>query len=203
MTILNIDCIDYMKGLDDNAFDLAICDPPYGLKRFSKGGSFVNKYGEPGLWNNNKPDANYFSELFRVSRIQIIWGANNFDLPNSEYFIVWDKSMTGKHDFAECEMAWVGGDIKKPAKIIQIKAQSTGEKKIHPTQKPVELGFPALYAFTEKGDIILDCFGGSGSTLIAAEEYKRKAYVLELDPYYCSIIIQRWEDLTGKKAKKT
>ena len=72
----------------------------------------------------------------------------------------------------------------------------------HPTQKPVELTFPAIYALTEKGDIILDCFGGSGSTLIAAEEYKRRAYILELDPYYCGVIIQRWEDLTGKKAKK-
>ena len=72
----------------------------------------------------------------------------------------------------------------------------------HPTQKPVELVFPAIYALTEKGDIILDCFAGSGTTLIAAEEYERKAYVMELDPYYCSIIIQRWEDLTGKKAKK-
>ena len=72
----------------------------------------------------------------------------------------------------------------------------------HPTQKPVELVFPAIYALTKEGDIMLDCFAGSGTTLIAAEENKRKAYVLELDPYYCSIIIQRWEDLTGKKAKK-
>src|SRR5574344_2116113 len=87
-----MDCMEYMKTLPDKAFELAIVDPPYGLERFKHGGSVVNRYGnETRQWNNTKPTTEYFNELFRVSKNQIIWGANNFSLPPSEYFIIWDK----------------------------------------------------------------------------------------------------------------
>jgi site-specific DNA-methyltransferase (adenine-specific) len=93
INITNEDNMLLMARYPDNYFDLAIVDPPYGLERFKKGGSIINKYGSnKGLWNNTKPDQNYFDELFRVSKKQIIWGANNFTLPQSEYFIIWQKS---------------------------------------------------------------------------------------------------------------
>ena len=107
--LIHIDCMQYMAGLDDNAFDLAIVDPPYGIARFKNGGSRVNanfstaqdKNIGPISWDI-KPPKEYFEELFRVSVEQIIWGANNFTLPQSEYFCVWDKKQT-LDNFASAE----------------------------------------------------------------------------------------------------
>jgi site-specific DNA-methyltransferase (adenine-specific) len=92
LSLFHADCMEIMKQYPDKYFDLAIVDPPYGLERFKKGGSHVNKHGsENGQWNNEKPTTEYFEELFRVSKNQIIGGANNFELPTSEYFIIWQK----------------------------------------------------------------------------------------------------------------
>ena len=103
----NEDCMVGMKRYGDKHFDLAIVDPPYGLERFKHGGSVINRYGsETGVWNNVKPSGEYFGELRRVSKHQIIWGGNNFELPSSEYFIIWDKVNPPTFSFAMCEMAW-------------------------------------------------------------------------------------------------
>ncbi len=194
--LLHCDSMEYLKSCDDNAFELAIVDPPYGLKRLKTGGSFVNKYGSPGLWNSNKPNRDYFKELFRVSSSQIIWGANNFTLPESEYFLMWDKVMTGKHDFAECEQAWVGGDIKKPAKIFRLAAQSLREIKIHPTQKPVKLYSWILSNYAKEGDRILDTHLGSGSSAIAAHYGGFDFVGCELDEDYYNAAKIRFDNET-------
>ena len=81
--------MDYMATQADNAFDLAVVDPPYGIKRFKKGGSSINKYGPPGEWNNNKPNKEYFTELSRVSDKSIVFGGNYFDLPISGGWMIW------------------------------------------------------------------------------------------------------------------
>ena len=113
----NEDCLIGMARYPDKHFDLAIVDPPYGIERFKNGGSHLNKYGSSDrLWNNEKPSQQYFDELFRVSKYQIIWGGNNFALPMSEYFVVWQKSNALDFSFAMCEQAWT--NVKKPAKLF-------------------------------------------------------------------------------------
>jgi len=159
--------MEYMKTLSDKAFELAIVDPPYGIERFKRGGSVVNRYGDENRqWNNIKPASEYFEELFRVSKSQIIWGANNFSLPPSEYFIIWDKVNPFEFSFAMCEQAWT--NIKKPAKIFAYNSQSESASRIHPTQKPVALYEWLLTHYAKQGDRILDTHLGSGSSRIAA-----------------------------------
>ena len=138
MLITNEDNMELMARYEDNHFDLAIVDPPYGIERFKKGGSIINKYGsENRIWNNEKPTEQYFNELFRVSKKQIIWGSNNFNLPTSEYFIVWQKGNALDFSFAMVEQAWT--NVKKPAKLFKYLHVQNNEKRIHATQKPVSL----------------------------------------------------------------
>lgn len=178
-----MDCMEGMKHFPDNYFDLAIVDPPYGLKRFKHGGSVINKYGEADRqWNNTKPTSEYFAELFRVSKNQIIWGGNNFDLPTSEYFIIWDKVNPQNFSFAQCEMAWTS--CKVPAKIFVYNSQNESKQRIHPTQKPVALYEWILDRYAKEGDIILDTHVGSASSLIACHNRGFKYVGFELDKYY-------------------
>ena len=176
--------MELMARYPDNYFDLAIVDPPYGLERFKKGGSHVNKYGsENGQWNNEKPTKKYFKELFRVSKNQIIWGANNFELPTSEYFIIWQKSNAENFSFAMCEMAWT--NCKVPAKVYKKLHVSVDDKnKIHPTQKPKELYKWLLDKYAKQGDKILDTHLGSGSIAIACHDYGFELTACELDKEY-------------------
>ena len=143
MKITNEDNIELMARYEDNYFDLAIVDPPYGIKRFGDrvAGNRIDKGNKINEWDI-KPSDEYFKELFRVSKKQIIWGANNFNLPASEYFIIWDKKQT-VDNFASAEYAWTS--CKKPAQVFRYSIHKTmsdrkGEGgKIHPTQKPVKL----------------------------------------------------------------
>jgi site-specific DNA-methyltransferase (adenine-specific) len=184
ITVTNEDNMQLMARYPDNYFDLAIVDPPYGLERFKKGGSHVNKYGsENGQWNNEKPTKEYFKELFRVSKNQIIWGANNFELPTSEYFIIWQKSNAENFSFAMCEMAWT--NCKVPAKVYKKLHVSVDDKnKIHPTQKPKELYKWLLDKYAKQGDKILDTYLGSGSIAIACHDYGFELTACELDTEY-------------------
>jgi site-specific DNA-methyltransferase (adenine-specific) len=184
ITVTNEDNMQLMARYPDNYFDLAIVDPPYGLERFKKGGSHVNKYGsENGQWNNEKPTKKYFKELFRVSKNQIIWGANNFELPTSEYFIIWQKSNAEDFSFAMCEMAWT--NCKVPAKVYKKLHVSVNDKnKIHPTQKPAELYKWLLDKYAKQGDKILDTHLGSGSIAIACYDYGFELTACELDTEY-------------------
>ena len=186
----NMDCMEGMKKIPDNYFDLAIVDPPYGLERFKKGGSHVNKYGsETGKWNNEKPTAEYFDELFRVSKSQIIWGGNNFHLPTSEYFIIWQKGNAINFSFAMCEYAWT--NVKKPAKLFTHYHASDKDKRIHPTQKPVALYHWLLNNYAKEGDKILDTHVGSASSLIACHDLKFEYLGFELDEDYYNTATER------------
>ena len=165
--VYNMDCVAGMREYPDKYFDLAIVDPPYGIERFKKGGSHVNKYGtENQEWNNIKPTKEYFNELFRVSKYHIIWGANNFELPTSEYFIIWQKGNALEFSFAMVEQAWT--NVKKPAKLFKHLHVQNKDNRIHPTQKPVKLYEWLLMNYAKEGDKILDTHLGSGSSRIAA-----------------------------------
>ena len=193
----NMDCMEGMKQFPDKYFDLAIVDPPYGLKRFKRGGSVINKYGnEKGKWNNDKPSPEYFDELFRVSKNQIIWGGNNFSLPPSEYFIIWDKVNPENFSFAQCEMAWTS--CKVPAKIFVYNSQKESNERIHPTQKPVALYEWLLNRYAKPNDIILDTHVGSASSLIACRNTNHKYVGFELDETYYNIAKERLDAETAQ-----
>ncbi|MCP3671627.1 MAG: site-specific DNA-methyltransferase, partial [Gammaproteobacteria bacterium] len=165
--LLNCDCMEYMEGLEDNAFDLAIVDPPYGIgesggAQRTRGSKRTN--GVKKEWDNERPSLQYFQELQRVSMGQIIWGGNYFAdlLPASRCWLYWDKLMGG--DFSDGELAWTSFDkvLKKFTKC------NKSHGKIHPTQKPVKLYEWLLTNYAKEGDRILDTHLGSGSSAIAA-----------------------------------
>jgi len=182
--VTNEDCMELMARYPDNYFELAIVDPPYGLERFKNGGSVINKYGsENRIWNNEKPNEEYFKQLFRISKNQIIWGGNNFILPTSEYFIIWQKSNAQDFSFAMCEFAWT--NCKKPAKIYKkLHIQVLDKNKVHPTQKPIELYEWLLMNYAKDGYKILDTHLGSGSSRIAAYNLGFDFTACELDTEY-------------------
>ena len=139
---------------------------------------------------------------------QIVFGGNYFTdfLSPSRCWVVWDKENTG--NFADAELAWTSFD--KGVRLYHFmwnglaregSRKVEGVTRVHPTQKPVGMIADILNDFSEEKDIILDCFGGSGSTLIACEQTGRKCYMMELDPHYIDVIIKRWEDFTGLKAE--
>lgn len=201
--IFNIDCVEYMKGCDDNAFDLAIVDPPYGIiSRQLRGiGSRIDPTGKMNNWNGQKPDSDYFSELFRVSKEQIIWGANNFSLPETEYFCIWDKFQT-VDNFASAEYAWVSmNHWKKPAKVFRHPISGANPfGKIHPTQKPVKLYEWLLSNYAEPGQRIFDSHLGSGSNAIAAHYGCFDFVGCEIDTDYYNAAVMRFNDETRQEA---
>ena len=193
----NMDCMDGMKQFPDKYFELAIVDPPYGLERMSHGTAENNRTGyATGDWNNLKPTSEYFDELFRISKCQIVWGANNFTLPNTEYFIVWDKYQT-VDNFASAEYAWT--NIKNPAKVFrysihqEMATRKDDGGKIHPTQKPVKLYEWLLMNYAKQGDKILDTHVGSASSLIACHNLGFEYWGFELDEDYYKAASERLE----------
>jgi len=197
ITLLNIDCIQYMKGLKDNAFDLAICDPPYGLgkKLTSGGGSHIKFKNHKEIENwDVVPDRSYFDELLRVSKDQIIWGGNYFDLPPCRGFIIWDKQH-GVPNFSACEFAW--NSIDGVAKMFRYRQGGCfGENKIHPTQKPVKLYKFLLELFSSTDHRILDTHLGSGSSAIAAHYFGCEFVGCEIDKDYFDAAVKRFDDET-------
>jgi site-specific DNA-methyltransferase (adenine-specific) len=192
----NIDCMEYMKGLDDNAFELAIVDPPYGINvtKMNMGGRNTVKPDKNKSWDSAVPDEKYFNALFRVSKNQIIWGGNYFNLQPSQYFCIWDKgeTMYGR-DFAECEYAWVR---KGGTRIF--KRSPNQLTRIHPTQKPVKLYKWLLANYAKEGDKILDTHLGSGSSAIAAHYGGFDFVGCELDEDYFKAASERIERETSQ-----
>lgn len=194
----NMDCIEGMKQFPDNYFDLAIVDPVYG--GVTQGGYMQGKGGEYaakrrdyhlGLWNQEKTGSDYFKELLRVSKNQIVWGGNYFcsNLPESQGWIVWDKKHPEGVTFADCELAWTSFDVA--TRIFRFmwngmlqEDMKNKEYKIHPTQKPVRLYEWILQNYAKDGDIILDTHVGSGSSLIACHNTKHKYVGFEIDKIY-------------------
>jgi site-specific DNA-methyltransferase (adenine-specific) len=136
--LLNIDCMEYMATLPDKAFDLAVVDPPYGLgiSVVNSGGRFKRYHNKNGNWDLHIPNDEFFKELTRVSKNQIIWGGNYFGLPPNKCFIIWDKLQPEGISFAMAEYAWTSFD--KVAKICKQRTQGQ-EERFHPTQKPIYL----------------------------------------------------------------
>ena len=180
--------MELMSRYEDNHFDLAIVDPPYGIDvtKMNMGGRKRNESDKEKSWDTGVPDQEYFEELFRVSKNQIIWGGNYFELPCSQYFAIWDKAETmyGR-SFAECEYAWVrsGGTRiykKNPNQL----------DRIHPTQKHTSLYEFCLKNYAKEGDKILDTHGGSLSIALAVhnvnikDNMKLTLDVCELDKDY-------------------
>lgn len=212
--LLNIDCMVYMAGLPDKAFDLAIVDPPYGInapkmgelgivdprgKRSAKGrlnqgsGKLKNRALNTMNceWDDQPPPPEYFDELRRVSASQIIWGGNYFDLPPTRCVVCWDKEQPWQN-FSQWEMAWTSMD--KPAALFRMSncgMEAAG--KIHPTQKPIALYEWLLTKYAKPGQRILDTHLGSGSSAIAAHNLGFDFVGTELDADYYTGAVKRLE----------
>lgn len=175
--VQNRDCMEAMAEFPDKFFDLACIDPPYGLDlanmnmgvgKSKKCSKIENRKWKPKGWDKETPSAEYFAELFRVSKHQIIWGGNYFALPPCKNYVIWDKRIPEGLSFADCEMAWTSFD--KAPRIFGYSAYLDKVDRFHPTQKPV-----ALYDWTYKnylpnGGKVLDTHLGSGSNRIAAHK---------------------------------
>jgi len=195
MKITNECNMELMSRYEDNHFDLAIVDPPYGIGDKFKGGKNgkmnFNEVVEKG-WDNETPSKEYFTELKRVSKHQIIWGGNYFldNLGNTRCFICWDKKISQDFTLAMAELAWTSFD--KLAKIFRMSVPKIGGK-IHPTQKPVKLYEWLLMNYAKEGDKILDTHLGSGSIAIACHNLKYDLTACELDKEYYNSAMKRIE----------
>lgn len=208
----NIDCMVYMATLPDKAFDLAIVDPPYGIgengdRNKSRGKLAVAKdYKAFAGGDIEPPNKDYFIELQRVSKNQIIWGANHFASnilnPSSSCWIVWDK-VTGNSDFADCELAYTSFKSAVRQFTFQWAGMLQGdmknkENRIHPTQKPVKLYEWLLTNYAEKGQKILDTHLGSGSIAIACNNLGFDLVGCELDKDYYKSACDRINQATAQ-----
>lgn len=187
--VFNEDCMAVMARYPDKYFDLAVVDPPYGLgeRLTNGGGKRFKKHNrskkELVAFDNKTPDYEYFSELFRVSKNQIIWGANYFELPATRCVLIWDKVTFKEFTGSDFELAWTSFDFAAKAfRMSRIQALRNGT--IHPTQKPIEL-YDWLYKnYATEGMKILDTHLGSGSSRIAAHKAKLDFVGCELDKDY-------------------
>ena len=191
--LINGDCMEFMAGCDDNAYDLAIVDPPYGVGMSGGNVGYKgNNNFERKEWDNEIPSAEYFSELMRVSKTQIIWGGNYFPLPPSRCFIVWDKGAGFKgRTYAEGELAWCSLDAN--AKIFKYDPLCNGDYKgkINPCQKPISLYKWLLDNYATEGNKILDTFGGSMSSVIACIDMEYDVDCVERDSDYFKAACER------------
>ena len=190
--IHNKDCMEAMKEMSDNQFDLAIVDPPYGIGNWVQ--QTGNKRGKKVDWNDSKPNKQYFKELERVSKEQIIWGANYYNCFNNKGgAIIWDKGVKRETNFSVCEIA--SYSRLKRVDYIEIKWQNINrdEKTIHPCQKPVKLYEWLLMNYAKQGDKILDTHLGSGSIAIACHNLGYDLTGYELDKDYYESAIKRIE----------
>lgn len=192
--VFNMDCMEGMKQYPDKYFDLAIVDPPYGINmdggkiggnNCSKAKDYIQKD-----WDKEPPSAQYFNEVIRVSKNQIVWGANHFisNIPfNSSCWVVWDKDNSG--NFADCELAWTSFNTavrKFTWRWNGMLQQNMKDKeiRIHPTQKPIALYQWLLHNYAKEGDKILDSHLGSGSSRIACDKAGFDFVGFELDKDY-------------------
>ena len=181
--------MELMSRYPDNHFELAIVDPPYGIDINSSGR--LGHYGGKGkTWDSEVPSDEYFKELSRVSKNQIIWGGNYFDLPPTRCFLIWDKKQPEGVSFASCEYSWTSFD--KSAKTFYLRPQNADyDGRIHPTQKPVKLYEWLLMNYAKEGYKILDTHLGSGSIAIACHNLKYDLTACELDEEYYKAAMKR------------
>ena len=196
--------------MDGVKADMVFTDSPYGINivndKGKVGADNIAKCGNynPVIGDDTTETAKQAYDIYsQLCDKMILWGGNYFldFLPPSDGWLIWDKETTG--NFADGEMAWCS--FHTPVRIYHqlwngMIREGEHEKRVHPTQKPIRMLSEILQDFTNEGDIILDVFGGSGSTLIACEQTGRTCYMAELSPEYVDVIIARWEKLTGNKA---
>jgi site-specific DNA-methyltransferase (adenine-specific) len=191
ITITNEDNMELMARYPDNYFDLAIVDPPYGINAGKMTmGSGKHKFKKGKDWDSAIPNDEYFNELFRVSKNQIIWGGNYFPLPLNNNWVIWDK-LNPNLSFSEAELAW--SSINKNIRIFKRYSAMDDDdgKKQHPTQKPIQLYKYCLEKYAKQGDKILDTHLGSGSIAIACHDYGFDLTACELDKEYYDKAIER------------
>jgi len=214
LNITNEDNMSLMARYADNYFDLAIVDPPYGSTNIiggytsGKGGGITKqKKYHTELWNQIAPNKEYFTELLRVSKNTIIWGANHFieniPLSNSSCWIVWNK-INGDNTFADCELAWT--NFNTAVRLFEFKWQGmlqgdmkNKEVRIHPTQKPAALYKWILDKYAKQGDKILDTHLGSGSIALACYDYGFDLTACELDKEYFDKAMERIKNHTNQQ----
>lgn len=220
--VFNMDCTEGMKLWPDKWFDLAIVDPPYGinapkmnmghhpnrkdakggistanrLQRLNNGGGKLkNRILNRTLidWDNATPTAEYFEELFRVSKNQIIWGGNYFNLPPTRCFIVWDKIQPWEN-FSQAEFAWTSFD--NPAKVFKHSNRGGANEitKIHPTEKPIKLYDFCFKHFAKEGYKILDTHLGSGNSRISADKANLSFVGYETNKTYLESSIKNYNN---------
>ena len=199
--ISNEDNMELMSRYEDNHFDLAIVDPPYGidLGNMNMGSGNKPKHCNKKRrgfkaknWDIKPPSKEYFKELKRVSKNQIIWGGNYFNLGVCYGFCIWDKGSPEGMSFSDCEFAW--HSFKKVAKLFKYSTYLNKGKKIHPTQKPVKLYEWLLMNYAKEGDKILDTHLGSGSIALACHNLKYDLTACELDKDYYEAAMKRLKE---------
>ena len=205
-------CVD--KLMDGAKADVVFTDPPYGMNLNTNYSRLPNLFGKgkkfaPIKGDNQDFDAGFILNNFEYCKEIILFGADYYShsLPsNSGSWYVWDKRETEKFDAMmgnAFELAWSKSKHKREIARFNntlFSGEAEAKNKVHPTQKPTRM---ILWFFERlKGDLVVDLFLGSGSTLIACEKTNRKCYGMEIDPHYCSVIIKRWQDFTGKEARR-
>jgi len=192
------DCLEAMKEMPDNNYDLAIVDPPYGIDlanmnmgagKSKKASKIENRKWTSKDWDKHTPTREYFDNLRRVSKEQIIWGGNYFELPPCPHYIIWDKEIPHGLSFADCEMAWTS--FNKAPRMFRYSAYRDKKEKIHPTQKPVKLYEWLLDNYAKEGDKILDTHLGSGSIALACHNRKFDLDAWEIDKEYYNNAVER------------
>lgn len=200
------DCMEFMQQLPDKSIDLVLTDPPYGIGESSNNNKSRGKlakakdYGCKD-WDDFSPSKNVFDEIMRVSKNQIIFGANHFidkiPYPSSSW-VVWDKVNYG-NDFADCELAWTSYKSAVRKFVFQWNGMLQGdmknkEERIHPTQKPRQLFMMILEKYLSGGGTVLDCFSGSGTTALACHDLGLDFICIEKDPDYHAASVKRLEE---------
>ena len=189
--LYNCDCMEYMAKCDDNQFDLAIVDPPYGINinnNIGRRKGDAHSGHKKVRWDSEIPNKDYFNELYRISRNQIIWGANYFYMEPTKCFIVWRKPKISENvTFSMLEYAWASFDSTSKEWI----GIADDKFKIHPTQKPVKLYKWLLKNYAKEGDKIFDSHLGSGSIAIACHDLKYDLVGCELDKEYYNAAKER------------
>ncbi len=203
INLIHCDCMEAMKGMEDNQFDLAICDPPYGIKVGIDGKVGIDKAApckqyKPVKWDSAIPGIDYFGELKRISNNQIIWGVNHYTKQHNfaSGRVVWDKENSG--NFSDCELAYQS--YNKSVNLVKVRWNGMlqynikrKEKRIHPTQKPIPLYKWLLEKYAKPGDKILDTHLGSGSIAIACWDLKFDLEAHEIDADYYKAAKKRFD----------
>ena len=177
----NIDCMEGMKQFPDKHFELAVVDPEFGIGIGKSHRLVTDKGLKAKSWDDKPIDMNYFNELFRISKHQIIWGGNYYSLPGNKHCIIWDKLQPESMSFGMFDYAWTSFDGANKMYRYSVQKESN---KIHPTQKPIALYDWILKNYSNPGDKILDTHVGSGSSRIAAHKAGLDFTGYEIDTEY-------------------